>query len=160
MRSSDLPTTAAPQWRTTAVANHRSGEPPKCVRPAASSVAYLVFQPLRFTCTTVASNAVGSYPAFSPFPPENRSSPMVVYSLWHYLSTFGCPYAAFLLGSKVLCVARTFLVTAPKRHPATGRTVSCKNSYINRQSTIHNEQCCLHRLKPIAAAAWISRYYA
>jgi len=29
MRSSDLPTTAAPQWRTTEVANHRSGEPPQ-----------------------------------------------------------------------------------------------------------------------------------
>jgi len=38
--------------------------------------------------------------------------------LWHFLSTCGYPYAAFLLGSKTLCVARTFLI--PKNETRQG----------------------------------------
>ena len=38
------------------------------LRRAASSLAYLDFQLLRFTITAVANCVVGSYPAFSPLP--------------------------------------------------------------------------------------------
>lgn len=38
------------------------------LRRAASSLAYLDFQLLRFTITSVAKCVVGSYPAFSPLP--------------------------------------------------------------------------------------------
>ena len=38
------------------------------LRRAASSLAYLDFQLLRFTITPVAKCVVGSYPAFSPLP--------------------------------------------------------------------------------------------
>lgn len=56
--------------------------------------------------TSVATCPVGSYPTFSPFPSANESR-WVVCFLWHYLYlTF---VRLFLLGSTVLCVARTFL---------------------------------------------------
>jgi len=49
-----------------------------------------------------------------------------VYFLWHFLSTFGCPHAAFLLGSRTLCVARTFLI--PFERNATRQTVHYKGT--------------------------------
>ncbi len=80
--------------------------------------AYLVFQLVRFTyALSVASQAVRSYRTFSPLLPACAGSGNF---LWHFLS-FRCR-SAFLLGSTMLCVARTFL--SPTRSGAAIRRLA------------------------------------
>ena len=55
----------------------------------------------------VAIGAVGSYPAFSPLPSLTLRRLFSV--------TFPLPFDNFPLGSMVLCVARTFLLSCEKR---------------------------------------------
>ena len=53
----------------------------------------------------VTPEAVGSYPTFSPL----SRFVVTVYFLWHFLLFMHIYMNTFLLGSTVLCVARTFL---------------------------------------------------
>jgi len=64
---------------------------------------YLVFQLLRFTAMPVARQSRELLPHVFTL---TTGKPMAVYSLWHWLSPAA---GAFPLGSRMLCVARTFL---------------------------------------------------
>jgi hypothetical protein len=58
-----------------------------------------------YPAPAVASGAVSSYLAFSPFPFSRKKK--VVYFLWHFL--YSASAKSFPLGSMALCIARTFL---------------------------------------------------
>ena len=78
---------------------------------------------------------VGSYPTFSPLPfPERKGG----YFLLHYSTLAG----SFLLGSRMLCVARTFLLYT--HVPATNRPTAfhCKGTQINRNGDIIGKISC------------------
>gem|GEM_PF-6249353 len=68
-----------------------------------ASRTYLVFQLLRFTAIPVARESRELLPHVFTLAPVKTGA---VYFLWHLLSPAA---GAFLLGSRMLCVARTFL---------------------------------------------------
>ena len=63
----------------------------------------MTLQLLRRTARHVTMRLVGSYPTFSPLPlPERRGG--------YFLLRYSTLADSFLLGSRMLCVARTFLL--------------------------------------------------
>jgi len=82
---------------------------------------------------TVTGALVGSYPAISTLPAA-VAGPLAVYFLLHFLShgRLG-PTSAYLLGSTVLSVARTFLLS--RKGPSDGMgwgTFVCKDGHYQR----------------------------
>lgn len=77
----------------------------------------------------ITARAVGPYPTFSPLPLQAKA----VYFLWHFPSSFRLQKNAFPLGSKPLCVARTFLSWAMKPN-------SDKIACISVQKYTNNQQ--------------------
>ena len=75
--------------------------------------AYLIFQPIRFAMPPpLLSERWALTPPFHPYPSTGSRQALrlgVVYFLWHCLSPDRHQSKAFLLGSMVLFVARTFL---------------------------------------------------
>ena len=85
---------------------------------------YLVFQLLRFTAITVARKGRELLPHVFTLTPEEA-----VYFLWHLLSPAA---GAFPLGSRMLCVARTFLRSS--RKISSDRTFCiCKGKVFSRE---------------------------
>ena len=75
---------------------------------------------------------VGSYPTFSPLPPGGGG-----YFLLHYSTLTD----SFLLGSRMLCVARTFLFYHYNNVPATDRpTAFFVQRYANKRNLCYNCQ--------------------
>lgn len=81
---------------------HFSSLPSDMERAALITSVYMTLQLLRRTARHVAMRLVGSYSTFSPLPlPERRGG--------YFLLRYSTLADSFLLGSRMLCVARTFL---------------------------------------------------
>ena len=82
---------------------HFSSLPSDMERAALITSVYMTLQLLRRTARHVAMRLVGSYSTFSPLPlPERRGG--------CFLLRYSTLADSFLLGSRMLCVARTFLL--------------------------------------------------
>ena len=79
-----------------------SGLPSDVGRATLIMSVYMTLQLLRRTARHVTMRLVGSYPTFSPLPLPERSG-------GYFLLRYSTLADSFLLGSRMLCVARTFL---------------------------------------------------
>ena len=84
----------------------------------------------------VATRPVGSYPAFSPLPPEGDDTSGGGYFLLRY-STLA---DSFLLGSGMLCVARTFLLHKLRKRQAGRLLRGCKGTKTCRCGKVLSEK--------------------
>ena len=75
----------------------------------------MTLQLLRRTARRVATRLVGSYPTFSPLPVSGETGGC-------FLLRYSTLTDSFLLGSRMLCVARTFL-----SHMASDKPANCFN---------------------------------
>jgi len=91
--------------------HHFSGLPSDMERATLITSVYMTLQLLRCTARRVTTRLVGFYSTFSPLPLPVGSGG---YFLLHY-STLA---DSFLLGSRMLCVARTFLLRNASDKPA------------------------------------------
>ena len=82
---------------------HFSGLPSDMERATLITPVYMTLQLLRRTARYVTIRLVGSYPTFSPLPLPERSG-------GYFLLRYSTLADSFLLGSRMLCVARTFLL--------------------------------------------------
>ena len=83
--------------------HHFSGLPSDMERAALIAPVYMTLQLLRRTARYVTIRLVGSYSTFSPLPlPGGRGG--------SFLLRYSTLTDSFLLGSRMLCVARTFLL--------------------------------------------------
>ena len=109
---------SVPQWPEVFVIylsgaspRHFSGLPSDMERATLITSVYMTLQLLRCTARRVATRLVSSYLTFSPLPlPDGRGGSFLL----HY-STLA---DSFLLGSRMLCVARTFLLRNASDKPA------------------------------------------
>ena len=90
---------------------HFSSLPSDMERAALITSVYMTLQLLRRTARHVAMRLVGSYSTFSPLPlPERRGG--------YFLLRYSTLADSFLLGSGMLCVARTFLIRTWRKRQA------------------------------------------
>ena len=81
----------------------------------------MTLQLLRRTARYVTIRLVGSYPTFSPLPLPERSG-------GYFLLRYSTLADSFLLGSRMLCVARTFLLHADVHATDRPTALDCKNT--------------------------------
>ena len=93
---------------------HFSGLPSDMERATLITPVYMTLQLLRRTARYVTIRLVGSYPTFSPLPLPERSG-------GYFLLRYSTLADSFLLGSRMLYVARTFLI----RRSVSDRPTGC-----------------------------------
>ena len=93
---------------------HFSGLPSDMERATLITPVYMTLQLLRRTARHVTMRLVGSYPTFSPLPLPERSG-------GYFLLRYSTLADSFLLGSRMLYVARTFLI----RRSVSDRPTGC-----------------------------------
>ena len=100
---------------------HFSGLPSDMERATLITPVYMTLQLLRRTARHVTMRLVGSYPTFSPLPlPERRGG--------YFLLRYSTLADSFLLGSRMLSVARTFLLHANVHATDRPTALDCKST--------------------------------
>ena len=81
----------------------------------------MTLQLLRRTARHVTMRLVGSYPAFSPLPQSEDCG-------GYFLLRYSTLADSFLLGSGMLCVARTFLIRTRRKRQTDRLLLACKDN--------------------------------
>ncbi|EDM20417.1 hypothetical protein BACCAC_02586 [Bacteroides caccae ATCC 43185] len=100
---------------------HFSGLPSDMERATLITPVYMTLQLLRRTARHVTMRLVGSYSTFSPLPLPERNG-------GYFLLRYSTLTDSFLLGSRMLCVARTFLLHENVHATDRPTALGCKNT--------------------------------